>query len=99
MTIIQPHRHSNTTRFFVFLLAVFIVGAILFIFEYNAFVGARFAESTLKNDIANLETETADLKSRLYGSLLDPRSLQEAAAGSGLVLEKRPTYLTVSSNQ
>ncbi len=97
MTIIQPHKHTSTARFFIFLFAVMIGGGLIFIFEYNTFVNAHFAADNLKKEIVTLETSNANLKNVLYGTL-DPEALQALATERGLVLEKRPAYLTVNTN-
>lgn len=97
MTIIQPHRHTSTARFFIFLLAIMVGGGLIFIFEYNTFVNARFTADNLKKEIVGLETSNANLKNTLYATL-DPETLQALATERGLVIEKRPSYLTINSN-
>jgi hypothetical protein len=93
MTILTPHKNSATKHFILLLFTLLLVGGVLYIFEYNALVNARFALSGLKKDIVDLETKNADLKNQLYAAL-DPVKLNTFASASGLILERKPQYLT-----
>lgn len=96
MTIIKPHQHAPAARFVVFLLALMIGGGLIFIFEYNAFVNARFTAEHFEKEIVSLQTSNATLKNTLYETL-NPQALQALAAERGLVLDKRPSYLTINA--
>lgn len=93
MTILTPHGNSTIKHFLMLLFVLLLVGGVLYIFEYNALVDARFTLSDLKKNLVELETKNADLKNQLY-AVLDPVKLTAFAAANGLILERRPQYLT-----
>lgn len=95
MTIINPTKNQNLTKFFIVLFAVLVVGGIAYIYEYNAVADARFDIKSLKQEIVDLEIRGAELKNELY-QVTDPTKLQKLAADYDLVLERKPQYLTLS---
>ncbi len=92
MTIIKPNRHSYF-KFLAFIFTLLLAGGILYIFEYNALVDARFKLRFLKEKIVELEAINADLKNNLY-KITEPRKLQELARSGELVLEQSPEFLS-----
>ncbi len=80
-------------RFFILLFATLVCGSLLYIYEYNKFVDARFGVQALKKSIVEYETQNAELKKNLY-TTLNPVSLQNLAIQKGLVIEKHPQYVT-----
>lgn len=95
MTIINPTKNQNIIKFFIALFAVFIVGGIVLIYEYNAVADARFSIQSLKQEIVDLEVRGAELKNELY-EITDPAKLQKIVADYHLVVEQKPHYLTLS---
>ncbi len=93
MTFLTPHQNGTTKQFLLLLFALVVLGGVLYIFEYNMFVNARFELGNLKKSLTELQTANADLKNRLY-AVLDPVKLTALATERGLVLEKKPQYVT-----
>jgi hypothetical protein len=96
MTILQPNKNKQNFKSIITwcVLGVAICG--LYIFQYNSLVGARFEAKELKVGIENMQLEGAELKNKLYASL-DPAELKQLATLSGLVVESRPQYMRVTS--
>lgn len=95
MTIISPIRNQGYVRFFFLLFAVLVAGGLVYIFEYNALVNARYQTQTLKQQITALELTNADLKNQLY-QITNPDALQKLALASDLVIDRAPQYLESS---
>jgi len=93
MTIIKPSQYQTYIRFFILVFVVVLLGGIIYIFEYNALVDARFQLKTLKQDIVALQVANADFKNNLY-TVIDPAHLESLAYDRSLVLERNPEYLT-----
>jgi len=93
MTIIQPHKETNTRYFLMLLFITLLCGSLVYIYEYNKFVDARFEVQKLKESIISYETKSADFKKELY-TMLSPTMLQSLAIEQGLVIEKHPEYVT-----
>ena len=94
MTIFNPTQQKNNARFLVYLSVVTLMGGTLLVLEYNAVASLRAEERALRKTIETASVKNAELKSELY-SATDARRLEEMALSSGLVLAKRPQYLTV----
>lgn len=93
MTIFTPHHNQTIKHFLLILFALLLVGGVLYIFEYNSLVNARFALNNLKKDLVGLQAQNADLKNQLY-TVIDPAKLAALAASKGLILEGKPQYVT-----
>jgi hypothetical protein len=61
-------------------------------------VNARHGTSDLKGEYQNIQTESAELKDKIF-SLLDTENLENFAQGRALVQEKNPQYLEVAHDQ
>ena len=96
MTIIKPSQYQDYVRFLVLVFAVALAGGLVYIFEYNTLVDARFQLRTLKENIIEKQALNADLKNKLY-KITDPANLGGLASEHSLVLERNPDYL--NSNQ
>lgn len=92
MTILRPHKHRDLARFFAILFGILLAGGGVYIFEYNAFVGARQELTRLRGALAEAQSANADLKNQLYEAI-DPAHLKPLAVARGLVLERQPAYL------
>ncbi len=95
MTIIKPTIQKNHIRFFVLLVITIFVGGIFYVFEYNAFVNARYRVTTLKDRIADAETRNTKLKNAYY-TMTDPTRLEALVPAYHLTLARQPEYLTQS---
>lgn len=92
MTIISPIKNEGYARFFLFLFAIVVAGGLIYIFEYNALVNARYMTGTLKQEITSLGVANAELKNRLY-QMTNPETLQKLALASNLVIDRAPHYI------
>ncbi len=92
MTIISPGRAQGYALFLIALFAVVLVGGLVYIFEYNALVDARYEEQQLKQSIVQMQVKNADLKNNLY-TITNPATLQKLAVASNLVLDRQPNYI------
>lgn len=95
MTIKNPTKKKKYFGFFVKLFLVVAVGAGIWIYQYNALADARYEVEELKNNIAELEVQNAELKNDLY-KVTDPSHLQEVASAKGMVIDESPNYLELS---
>lgn len=93
MTIIKPFPAREYIRFLALIFSVVLLGGLIYIFTYNALVGARFELKNLKAQLIKNEALNIDLKNNLY-ALLDPKNLEALAATNNLVLERKPDYLS-----
>ena len=93
MTIIKPAARESYTRFLSFLLAIVLMGSLVYIFEYNSLVDVRFELKNLKTEIVKMEAKNADLKNALYKTI-NPVLLEKEATAANLILERNPEYLT-----
>lgn len=97
MTIIHPHKTSPFINIILALLAgVLVVSSVWLVVLYNRSVNLDHNISSLKAQIKNMETETAELKDRIF-TLLDTQALSRIAETEGLVKENSPRYLDVPS--
>lgn len=92
MTIISPSKHYGYTTFLAALFFAVFVGGLVYIFEYNALVNARYREEALKQEIVEMQVKNADLKNDLY-TITNPGALQKLAVTSNLVLDAKPNYI------
>ncbi len=93
MTIIKPAAKESYARFLMLAFAIVLIGSLVYIFEYNSLVDARFELKNMKAEIVKAETLNADLKNALYKTI-NPVLLEKEAAASSLILERNPEYLT-----
>lgn len=93
MTFIQPKKEKNTFMFVVTaLFALLLGGAVCLIVLYNRVVNLTYGVSTMKGEVQRIETETSELKGKLF-ALLDGNNLMEIAHEEGFVEERKPQYL------
>jgi len=93
MTIIKPAENVSYTRFLLLVFAIVLVGSLTYIFEYRSLVDARFELKNLREEIVKAEAQNADLKNALY-NVVNPVLLEKEAVAAGLILERKPEYLT-----
>ena len=93
MTIICPQKSAHIKYFLFALFTILLMGGGLYIVGNSSLVEQKHELEALKRDLITLKTANADLKNE-YFRLIDPATLEAAATGSGLTLEKRPQYLT-----
>jgi len=99
MTILSSQNTNVSIKgFLAILFCVLFIGGGIYIFSYNSFVAHRHAVSNLRDYIVIAEVENADLKKDLY-RVLDPVRLEAQADAYGLILDKKPEYLTISLSQ
>lgn len=96
MTIIKPKSYRNYLNFILWFVILILLGGSFYIFEYNQFATNRDLLQKIKTSIAELQVKNADLKNNLYEIIDGPRLLS-LAKERGLVLDKKPEYL--STNQ
>lgn len=97
MTIIQPNKTGSYTNIVLAILAgVLTVFSVWLVVLYNRSVNLNHNISDLKAQIKNTETETAELKDRIF-TILDTQALSRIAETEGLVKENSPRYLEVPS--
>ena len=95
MTIIHPHKTSPFINIILMILAgILAVSSIWLVVLYNRSVNLDHNISSLKAQIKNMETETAELKDRIF-TILDTQALSRIAETEGLVKERSPNYLNV----
>ncbi|MFA5099074.1 MAG: hypothetical protein WC461_02565 [Candidatus Paceibacterota bacterium] len=93
MTIIQPHKNTNSSNFLVSILMMFcVVVALWGIFLYNQLVDVRHEISGKQDDIQKAEVTNAELKNSFY-NLTGTESLKSAADAQTLILEQNPQYV------
>ena len=93
MTIIKPTQRYAYLRFFILLVVVLLVGGGGYIFEYSALADLRHRLETASGQLEEAKVANADLKELLY-QRIDPTSLERLAKDRGLLLERRPEYLS-----
>ena len=99
MTILSPQAADVSLKsFLVVLFCILFIGGGIYIFTYNSFVAHRHTVNGLEDRIVAAEVENADLKKSLYRTL-DPVLLEARAAEYGLILDRKPEYLTISLSQ
>ena len=99
MTILSPQTTNVSLKsFLIVLFCVLFVGGGIYILTYNSFVAHRHTVNGLEDRIVAAEVENADLKKSLY-RILDPVLLEVRAAEYGLILDRKPEYLTISLSQ
>ena len=95
MTIIHPHKTLPFINIiFTILAGILVVSSVWLVFLYNRSVNLDHDISGLKAQIKNTETETAELKDRIF-TILDTQALSRIAETEGLVKEGNPKYLDV----
>lgn len=95
MTIIHPHKTLPFVHIFLMILAgVLVILSVWLVVLYNQSVNLDHNISSLKTQIKNTETETAELKDRIF-TLLDTQTLSRIAETEGLIKEDNPKYLNV----
>ncbi|MEK7630289.1 MAG: hypothetical protein AAB432_02835 [Patescibacteria group bacterium] len=92
MTILKPHQNFNLRKFLLVLFALILSGGLVYIFEYNSFVNARYELASFKKELVSLQASNADLKNQLFETLA-PVNLRQVAQVKNLVLDQRPSYL------
>ncbi len=92
MTIISQGRSQGYIMFLFILFGAILVGGLVYIFEYNSLVDARYQEQQLKQDIVDMQVKNADLKNSLY-TITNPATLQKLAVASNLILDRQPKYI------
>lgn len=96
MTIIRPSRNKFRLRNIVLGCFMVLIFAAFYIYEYSAASSARHAVEDLREAIVLAEEENALLKREVY-TLSDPSRLAEFARSTGMVMEHKPTYLSLQS--
>jgi len=94
MTIIKPSVSKKYLKFFLLIFAIFFVGGMFYIYQYNQLVAARHRLADSEISYAGEQIRNTELKTRIY-QLTDPEILRQAATEHGLVLENRPAYFQV----
>lgn len=95
MTIFNPSKQKENTKFLVYLTIIVLVGGVGLVLEYNKLAAFRAEERALTNNIERARVKNAELKSDLYAET-DPVRLEEVASNSALVLDTSPEYFTYS---
>lgn len=95
MTIIKPRSYRTYLSFILWFFVLILVGGSFYIFEYNDFVGNRESLKRIKNSIAELQVENAEFRNKFYEIVDGPR-LEHFAKERGLVLDKKPDYLSTN---
>lgn len=96
MTLIRPRNNTFPFALVALFAAIPILAAATWlIISYNNVVDLRHGAQSMKNDLKNLQTMTADLREKEF-ALLDTRALDALAARNSLVRESNPRYLEVS---
>ncbi len=97
MTIIHPHKTLPFINIILTVLAgVLVVFSVWLVILYNRSVNLDHNISSFKAQIKNTETQTAELKDRIF-TLFDAQALSHIAETGGLVKENSPRYLEVPS--
>jgi len=92
MTIISQGKNQGYIAFLFILFTAVLIGGLVYIFEYNGLVNARYQEQQLKQDIVDMRVKNADLKNNLY-TITNPATLQKLAVASNLILDRQPNYI------
>ncbi len=92
MTIISPARNRSYWKPLSALFAIFIAAGIVYIFEYNLSVDAKYEIKELKQEIVKMQEQNADLKSKHY-TMTDPARLEKLVSEFGLIIDRQPKYL------
>ncbi len=96
MTIIRPGRQNVLlNRLLLILVALIIVSALYLVWLYVRLVNVNHGLTTARADLVRVETQSAELKEKIFG-LLSGDKLQALAQAEGLVQDKEPQYLQAS---
>lgn len=95
MTIINPTKNNQISKFLLQIFALLLVGGLMYVYLYSELVDNRHAIKNAKESIIAFEVENADLKNQLF-TLTDPSGLEIFAAEFDFVFENNPQYLNLS---
>ena len=99
MTYIQPYQNNNKINFLISILMLSSVGIAVFgVFLYNQMIDLRYEVSAQEKNIKQSEVDNAELKNNFYQSV-NSKNLESLTEGRLLVLEKKPEYVKLNSNQ
>lgn len=99
MTYIQPHQNNNKINFLISILMLSSVGIAVFgVFLYNQMIDLRYEVSAQEKNIKQSEVENAELKNNFYQAV-NSKNLESLAGDRLLVLENKPKYVKLNSNQ
>ena len=97
MTLIQPNKDKNIFSILLMLSVVpLLTGVVWLIMIYNQTVNFNHSATSMKEELANVQTESADLKEKLFATL-DTDNLQQVAADYQLVKDKNPQFLEIDT--
>lgn len=93
MTIIQPGKTNYLSNFFISILVIVSVSALLWgMFLYNQLVDVRHEISKQKDNFQQAEVDNAELKNNLY-TIIEAKNLKTLITSQSLIFDKNPEYV------
>ncbi len=97
MTFIQPNKNSSIlNKILAVLIICLILGGTSLVVLYNRVVNFKHSFEDAKTTFSELQSQNADIKDKIF-KLLDVNKDSLALKGHGLVEDKTPQYLEVST--